>query len=72
MLVLLASCLLLTPSSTRLQIDKQFTPKQGAEWSPGYHGTLYNLTDDAIQVGAAALAWSEVPRNLHDAPSAVL
>lgn len=36
------------------QIDKQFTPKQGVEWAPGYHGTLYNLTDDAIQVRVVA------------------
>ncbi|KAI3435905.1 hypothetical protein D9Q98_001963 [Chlorella vulgaris] len=38
-------------------IDKQFTPKQGVEWAPGYHGTLYNLTDDAIQVCPPTTKW---------------
>lgn len=37
------------------QIDKAFKPKVGVEWAPGYHGTLYNLTDDAIQVQAYLL-----------------
>ena len=38
------------PALPCLQIDQQFKPKEGVEWAPGYHGTLYNLTDDAIQV----------------------
>lgn len=34
-----------------MQVDKQFNPKEGVEWAPNYHGTLYNLTDDGVQVG---------------------
>lgn len=44
------------------QIGPQYQPKPeggSGEWTPGYHGHLYNLTDDAIQVRAARLAsWS--------------
>lgn len=43
---------LLVSSPRSIQIDKAFAPKQGVEWAPNYHGTLYNLTDDAIQVGS--------------------
>ena len=38
------------PAPCPPQIDKAFKPKVGVEWAPDYHGTLYNLTDDAIQV----------------------
>jgi hypothetical protein len=38
-------------------IDKAFKPKVGVEWAPGYHGTLYNLTDDAIQVCPPSTRW---------------
>lgn len=55
--MLLAAPLLLaplcSPPCASPQIDKQFKPKEGVEWAPNYHGTLYNLTDDGIQVGAA-------------------
>ena len=48
------------PALPCLQIDQQFKPKEGGEWAPGYHGTLYNLTDDAIQVWCGwmvAIGW---------------
>ena len=45
-----AAALSPVPALPCLQIDQQFKPKEGVEWAPGYHGTLYNLTDDAIQV----------------------
>ena len=32
-----------------LQVGPQFMPKKDKEWMPGYHGMLYNLTDDAVQ-----------------------
>lgn len=45
------------PSAVLMQVDKQFIPKEGVEWAPNYHGTLYNLTDDGVQVGWRA--WSQ-------------
>lgn len=39
------------------QIDAAFSPKQDGEWAPAYHGTLYNLTDDAIQVCPPSTKW---------------
>lgn len=39
------------------QIEGQFRPRKGGEWAPGYHGTLYNLTDDAIQVCPPSTRW---------------
>ena len=45
---------------TLTQVDKVFNPKapgEEGEWAPGYHGTLYNLTDDAIQVCPPSARW---------------
>ncbi|GAB4821860.1 hypothetical protein N2152v2_008906 [Parachlorella kessleri] len=37
-------------SLQRQTVGTQYMPKKDAnEWMPGYHGMLYNLTDDAIQ-----------------------
>eukprot|EP00887_Chlorella_sp_A99_P006362 scaffold3.g6362.t1 len=44
----------------RLKIGAQYQPKLATgtgEWSPGYHGHLYNLTDDAIQVCPPDTDW---------------
>jgi len=40
---------ILTRSTCLMQIAPEFNPKSNGEWSPDYHGMLYNLTDDAIQ-----------------------
>ena len=41
-----------------LQIGSDFAPKQpNGAWAPHYHGLLYNLTDDAIQVCPPETSW---------------
>ena len=40
-----------------LQIGPDFKAKENGTWAPDYHGLLYNLTDDAIQVCPPNTTW---------------
>jgi hypothetical protein len=44
--------------SILLKVGSEFAPKQpNGAWAPHYHGLLYNLTDDAIQVCPPETRW---------------
>lgn len=40
-----------------VQIGADYTPKIDGAWADGYHGTLYNVTDDAIRLCSPSTPW---------------
>ncbi|BDA44930.1 hypothetical protein COCOBI_06-4090 [Coccomyxa sp. Obi] len=38
-------------------IGNEYTPKNGGSWAPGYHGLLYNLTDQAFRACPHSTEW---------------
>ncbi|KAI8108278.1 hypothetical protein M9434_006305 [Picochlorum sp. BPE23] len=38
-------------------IGEDYTPKIDGAWANGYHGTLYNMTDDAIRLCSPSTTW---------------
>lgn len=40
-----------------MQIGDEFTPKEEGQWVDGYHGALYNVTDNAIRLCNPSTQW---------------